>query len=261
MSDSAVLYRRRGLVGLVTLNRPDARNSMSPELLDAFGRAVSEARDDTQIRCLVLTGTGSCFSAGADLNASMQRRDADKTPQERSFAMYEPFLKVLDIEVPVVGALNGHAVGGGFGLALLADIRIANEDAKYGANFARLGVHSGMAISYTLPRIVGAAQAAQMLYTGALVRGRQAQAMGLCNESLRAAAVLPRAMEIAEQIAEGAPLAVRGMKASLRMGLGWEIRQAAWAEAKHQADSLETADAEEGVAALLEKRKPEFKGQ
>jgi enoyl-CoA hydratase/carnithine racemase len=261
MSDSAVFYERRGRVGLVTLNRPDTRNSMSPELLDAFGLAIAEAGEDAEIRCLVVTGKGSCFSAGADLNASMQREEGDKTPQERSFAMYEPFLKVLDIEVPVVGALNGHAVGGGFGLALLADIRIANEDAKYGANFGRLGVHSGMAISYTLPRIVGAAQAAQMLYTGVLIRGRQAQAMGLCNEAIPAERVLPRAIEIAEQIAEAAPLAVRGMKASLRAGLGWEIRQAAWAEAKHQAASLQTADAQEGVAAVLAKRKPEFKGR
>ena len=261
MSDPAVLYRRRDQIGLVTLNRPDVRNSMSPELLDAFSTAIEEAREDTASRCLVLTGSGSCFSAGADLKASMQRTEGDKTPQERSFAMYEPFLELLDIEVPVVAALNGHAVGGGFGLALLADIRIANQDSKYGANFGRLGIHSGMAISYTLPRIVGAAQAAQMLYTGQLIRGREAKAIGLCNEALPAEQVMPRAWEIAEQIAGAAPLAVKGMKASLRAGLAWEVREAAWAEAKLQSESLQTADSEEGVAALLEKRKPEFKGR
>lgn len=234
---------------------------MTPELLDAFSEAVDEAIGDGTIRCLVVTGKGKCFSAGADLRSSMQRTDLGKPSREASYAMYEPFLKVLDVEVPVIAAMNGHTVGGGFGLTLLADIRVANVDAKYGVNFARLGIHSGLGISYVLPRIVGAAHASELLFTGRLVRGSEALRMGLVTHAEQAEDVLPKAMEIARAISGSAPMAVRQMKASIRRGLRWEIREAALEEAGLQAASLDTEDAAEGVAAILEKREPRFKGK
>jgi enoyl-CoA hydratase/carnithine racemase len=261
MGERAVLYEKADHIGLITLNRPDQRNAMTPELLDAFSEAIDETRADTSIRCLVITGKGRCFSAGADLRSSMQRTDLGKPSREASFAMYEPFLKVLDVEAPVIAAMNGHTVGGGFGLALLADIRVANVDAKYGVNFARLGIHSGLGISYVLPRLVGAANAAELLFTGRLVRGDEALRMGLVTHAEEAEEVLPTAMQLARAIAGSAPVAVRQMKASIRRGLAWNIREAALEEAGLQAASLDTRDAKEGVAAILEKREPEFTGQ
>ena len=234
---------------------------MTPELLDAFSEAIDQARADDEIRCLVITGKGKCFSAGADLRSSMQRTDLGKPSREASFAMYEPFLKVLDVEVPVIAAMNGHTVGGGFGLALLADIRVANVDAKYGANFARLGIHSGLGISYVLPRLVGAAHASELLFTGRLLRGSEALVMGLVTHAEEADEVLPVAMQLARAVAGSAPMAVQQMKASIRRGLRWEIREAALEEAGLQAASLGTEDAKEGVAAILEKREPEFTGR
>src|SRR5262249_44796184 len=145
------------------LNRPDNRNSMTPELLDAFASAAAQARS-ADVRCVVLTGTGSCFSSGADFKSTVQRQAA-RAPNERSYAMYESFLSLLDIAVPVIGALNGHAIGGGFGLALVCDLRIGARDAKYGANFVRLGLSPGMAISYMLPRLIGMARANELLLT------------------------------------------------------------------------------------------------
>src|SRR2546423_921764 len=135
----AVRYHTDGALGVITLDRPDNRNSMTPELLDAFTAASARARDDTAIRALVVTGTGSCFSSGADFKSNLQR-DPGAAPHERSYAMSEPFLSLLDIAVPIVGALNGHAIGGGFGLALVCDLRIGAVAAKYGANFVRLGL-------------------------------------------------------------------------------------------------------------------------
>jgi enoyl-CoA hydratase/carnithine racemase len=261
MGEQAVLYESADRIGLITLNRPDHRNAMTPELLDAFSGAIDEARADGAIRCLVITGTGKCFSAGADLRSSMQRTDLGKPSRDASFAMYEPFLKVLDVEVPVIAAMNGHTVGGGFGLALLADIRVANVDAKYGANFARLGIHSGLAISYVLPRLVGAAYASELLFTGKLIRGDEAKRVGLVTHAEDAAEVLPTAMGLARAVAGSAPMAVQQMKASIRRGLRWEIREAALEEAGLQAASLGTDDAKEGVAAILEKREPEFTGR
>jgi enoyl-CoA hydratase/carnithine racemase len=261
MGEQAVLYEAADQVGLITLNRPDHRNAMTPELLDAFSEAIEQARADQRIRCLVITGTGKCFSAGADLRSSMQRSDLGKPSREASFAMYEPFLKVLDIEVPVIAAMNGHTVGGGFGLALLADIRVANVDAKYGVNFARLGIHSGLGISYLLPRLVGAAYASELLFTGRLIRGSEALRVGLVTHAQEADEVLPTAMQLARAIAGSAPRAVQQMKASIRRGLHWQIREAALEEAGLQAASLATEDAKEGVAAILEKREPEFVGK
>lgn len=259
--DPAVLYERRQHVGLLTLNRPDNRNSMTSELLDAFAAAVQQVRADEGLRCLVVTGRGPSFSAGADFRSQIQRDQAGLTPPEKSYAMYTAFLSLLDVEVPVVGALQGHAVGGGFGLAIVTDLRIASEEAKYGANFARLGLHPGMAISYLLPRLVGVPRALELLLTGRLFSGREGADLGLFNRAVPAEQVLPQALELAEQIAANAPIAVRLMKRSIYQGLGWDTRTAAWREAFAQAATVATDDAREGMAALLDKRPPVFHGR
>jgi len=233
---------------------------MTPELLDAFAVARERAQGDREIRVLVVTGTGTCFSSGADFKATLQR-DGAAAPHERSYAMYEPFLSLLDVAVPVVGALNGHTVGGGFGLALVCDVRIGAEDAKYGANFVRLGLAPGMAISYLLPRLVGVARANELLLTGRLVDGREAAALGILNRAVPAAQVMESAMALAGEIAAAAPLAVRATKAAIRRGLELNVREAARLEAFAQAETLATDDCREGIAALLGKRTPEFTGK
>lgn len=263
MTDSAVRFEQQDTIGIITLSRPDNRNSMTPELLDAFATAVAAARAADGVRCVVITGSGACFSAGADFKSVLQRDDggAWRAPHEKSFAMYQPFLSVLDITVPVVGALNGHAIGGGFGLAMCCDIRIGALGAKYGANFTRLGLSPGMAISYILPRLVGISRACEMLFTGRLVDGVEAERIGLLSTAVEASDVLPRSLELARAIAASAPVAVRETKRALYRGLGWDPRAAAHLEAFAQAESVATADAAEGIAALLEKREPQFKGR
>lgn len=257
----AVRYTRDGHIGVITLDRPDNRNSMTPELLDAFSAASAAAKQDHGARCIVITGTGSSFSAGADFRSQLQRANPDHAPSERSFSMYEPFLSVLDLPVPVIGALNGHAVGGGFGLALVCDLRVGSTEAKYGANFVRLGLAPGMAISYLLPRLVGVARASELLYTARLVTGQEALELGILNRAVAPLEVLPMAMQLASAIAEGAPLAIRATKAAIRRGLELHVREAARAEAYAQAETVGTADAQEGITALLEKRAPMFTGR
>ncbi len=256
----AVRYHADQMVGVITLNRPDNRNSMTPELLDAFAEASAKARADSSIRCLVVTGTGACFSSGADFKSTLQR-DTGEAPHERSYAMYVPFLSLLDIEVPVIGALNGHTVGGGFGLSLVCDMRIGALDAKYGANFAKLGLAPGMSISYLLPRLIGMARASELLLTGRLVDGREAESLGILNRAVPTADVLPEAMALATTIAGNAPIAVRATKAAIRRGLALTVREAAREEAVAQAETIATADAAEGIAALLAKRTPVFTGR
>ena len=265
MSD-AVRFEAQGDVGVLTLARPDNRNSMTPELLDAFAAASAAAAAATAsptapVRCVVVTGTGACFSSGADFKSVIQREGDDRAPHERSYAMYAPFLSLLDLPVPVIGALNGHTVGGGFGLALVCDVRIGAREAKYGANFVKLGLAPGMAISYLLPRLIGVARASELLYTGQLVDGTEAERLGILSRAVASAEVLPAAIALARTIAANAPVAVRATKAAIRRGLALEIQEAARAEAHAQAASIATEDAREGIAALLAKRAPQFTGQ
>src|SRR6185295_12734278 len=260
MLDPAVRFAVSDAIGVITLNRPDNRNSMTPELLDAFAAASAEARA-ADVRCVVVTGTGSCFSSGADFKSTLQREGDRRAPHERSYAMYESFLTLLDLGVPVIGALNGHAVGGGFGLALVCDLRIGARDAKYGANFVRLGLAPGMAISYTLPRLIGLARANDLLLTGRLVDGAEAEQLGILNRAVAAGDVLGEALALARTIADNAPRAVRATKRAIQRGLELQIRDAARLEAFAQAESVATDDAREGIAALLAKRPPKFTGR
>lgn len=260
--EDAVIVNEIGHIAVIQLNCPQNRNSMTPQLLDGFAAAVARVREMPHIRCVVVTGSGENFSAGADFRSQIQRDEPGlfRTSAERSYAMYTPFLSLLDLEVPVIGALNGHAIGGGFGLALVTDLRLASATAKYGATFARLGLHSGMAISYLLPRLVGVQRAAELLFTGRVFHGDEGERMGLFLQALPSDQVLPAAMALAERIAANAPIAVRLMKKSFYEMQGWDPRAAAWREAFAQATTVDTEDAKEGMAALLAKRQPEFGG-
>jgi len=254
-----VLLEKKNHIVQITFNRPGNRNSMDGEVMPAFLEAVHQVKEDDDARCLIVTGTGESFCTGADFKNRPDERE-DLLPHERLMHVYEPFLNVGDIKVPTIAAMNGHAIGGGFGLAMICDIRVANRDSKYGANFVRLGLHSGMALSYMLPRLIGLPRAGELLYTGRLIDGGTAEKMGLVNYVAKGDEVLLKAWELAEEIASAAPIAVRMVKQSVYRGLTWEPRRAAEIEAHCQSRTKETHDAQEGVSALLEKRKPVFKG-
>jgi enoyl-CoA hydratase/carnithine racemase len=261
MSDAPVLYDAQDGIAVLTLNRPDNRNSMTPEVMDAFRDAVARASADSKLRVAIITGNGKSFCAGADFkSASPALQRDERADHERLYQMYEPFLNVFDLPIPTVGALNGHAIGGGFGLTLVCDIRVANRDARYGANFSRLGLHSGMAVSYLLPRIVGVPKAAELLFTGKLIDGAEAAEIGLAHQAVEADRVLEASMAYAKEIAAAAPEAVRLLKRSLYRGAGWQPRDAARLEAFSQAATMRMDDAKEGIRALLEKREPAFTG-
>jgi enoyl-CoA hydratase/carnithine racemase len=261
MSEPAVLYEVRDAIAAITLNRPENRNSMTEDVLSGLEAAIAEVRGDRDVRAVVIAGTGRSFCAGADFKQGAQRGAEGLQPNERSFAMYQPFLAVLGIEVPVIGALNGHAIGGGLGLAMVCDMRVANRASKYGANFTKLGLHPGMATTYLLPRLVGVPRAAELLFTGRLVSGEEAERIGLVNYAVDGADVVERAWELARECASCAPIANRWTKRSLYRNVDWQPEAAAELEAGLQARTLETKDHAEGVAALLEKREPKFRSE
>ncbi len=263
MSEAAVLYELSDHVATLTLNRPDNRNSMTPDLLAGLAEAVEGVRADADVRCVVVTGRGKSFCAGADFKQSRDDDDADayRAPHDRAYALYAPFLSLLDIEVPVIAAMQGHAIGGGLGLAVVCDLRVANREARYGANFVRLGLHPGMSTTYLLPRLMGVPRAVEFLLTGRIVSGSEAAEAGLVHYAVAPQEVLPRARALAEEIASAAPLAVRWTKRSIYQGLDWNPPRAARHEALVQSRSMETQDFREGVAALLGRRSPKFHGR
>ena len=247
------------LIGQLVFNRPDNRNSLTPEMLEALKNAITATKKDTGIRCLIITGTGKSFCAGGDFKGGAEN---SKIPfsQQGLIDTYSTCMELLKIKVPVIGALNGHAIGGGFGVALLSDIRVASSNALYGANFARLGMHSGMSLSYILPRLIGLTKANELMFTGRRFSGHEGERIGLFNYALPAEQVWAKSLELAEEIAACAPNAVQAMKQSIISNLDWDPHSRLANEALHQSASFDSNDAREGIAAMMEKREPVFTG-
>ena len=217
----------------------------------------------------MLTGAGRAFSAGGDLAMieSMARQGSSKpgddTRREISQFMrrfYDLYLSVRDLPCPTIAAMNGAAIGAGLCIALACDTRIAARDAKLGLNFTRLGIHPGMGATWTLPRIVGPAHAAELLFTGTIRDGTEAERSGLVNRAVDGEAVLPQTLEMARAMALSAPIAVRGTKRALAHSLDSDLAGQLDFEAHQQSLCCESADLGEGLAASRGKRPPRFRG-
>jgi enoyl-CoA hydratase len=257
--------RHDGGVTVVTLNDPDRRNAMTAEMGDALRDTFLDLGEDAGLRCAVLTGGGSAFSAGGDLrmledHARRAREDGfDASTDMRAF--YDRFLSVRDLPVPVVAAVNGHAIGAGACVALACDLLVVAEDARFGLNFSRIGIHPGMGGSWLLPRLAGRQRAAELLYTGRLATGAEVASYGVALEAHPSAGVLPRALELAGEIATSAPQVVRQLKRSLVATWDRDLGDQLDAEAAYQADNYRTADVVEGLTAVRERRGPDFSGR
>lgn len=257
--------RRDDGVAVVTLNDPDRRNAMTVEMGDALEATFGELATDADLRVVVLTGAPPAFSAGGDLGMleDLARRTRDEgfdaTATMRAF--YRRFLTVRDLPVPVVAAINGHAVGAGLCVALACDLLLVADEAKVGLNFARLALHPGMAGSWLLPRHLGGQRAAEWLYTGRLVSGTEAAAAGMALRSMPAQEVLPAAIALAEDIASSSPLVVRQLKLSLEHAPTTTLAEQLDREAAAQAVNYGTEDFVEGITAGRERRAPRFTGR
>ena len=245
-------------VATVELHRPP-NNFFDYDLIHEIANAYERLDADPRCRVIVLCSEGRHFCAGADFSArekwSRERLD------RQAGQLYVEAVRVFSCTKPVVAAVQGAAVGGGLGLALSADFRIACEEARFVANFARLGIHQGFGLSVTLPRLIGPNRAALMLYTGRRLKGAEAVAIGLADELVDRAHVRSRATELAIEIAESAPLAVQSIRATLRRGLADAVREATDHELAEQSRLRQTDDHREGVAATAERRPAEFKGR
>ncbi len=237
-------------VAVVQFSRPP-NNYFDAPLIAAIADAYDRLDDDPDCRAIVLCSTGRHFCAGADFAA--------KNPA--GGALYEAAVRLFVARTPVVAAVQGAAVGGGLGVALSADFRVASPESRFAANFARLGIHHGFGLTVTLPAVVGEQRALELLYTGARVGGEEARAIGLCDRLVAAPRLREEAIAFAAEIAASAPLAVRSIRATMRGDLAARVRAATGRELAEQAKLFPTADFDEGVAATAERRAPRFKGE
>lgn len=261
-----ILFEISEGVGLLTLNRPDQRNAMNAALCDAFVQTVDRICDEPSVRAVVITGAGRSFCSGADFTTlgDLAGRSGAPGPMAMHQAIhrfYDAFRCVNRIPVPTIAAVNGAAVGGGLGLALHCDIRILSETAKIGANFARLGIHPGMGITALLPRLMGYEAAAELLFSGELIRGAEAASLGMARKAVPKEEVLPEAMAMARRFATSAPLAIPLIKKTLRLASAQRLDEVLEMEAYAQVLLGQTEDASEGVQAMLSRRDPEFTGK
>ena len=261
-----IVEERHGAVMVWTLTRPDRLNAL-PDLDDgeAFAAVCEAVNADPSIRCVVMTGAGRAFSAGGDLKAMKARADlfegSGAAIRERYRRVVHRIVRSLyGLEVPLIAAVNGPAMGLGCDIAGLADIRLASTEARFGVPFIKLGLIPGDGGAWLLPRNVGYARAAEMLFTGEAIDAETALAWGLVNRVVPAAALMDEALKLADQIAGQPPRALRMAKALLRQGRDANFDQLLEMSAAVQAVAHLTDDHLEGVQAVIDKRPGQFKG-
>ncbi|MDQ0884283.1 enoyl-CoA hydratase [Peribacillus sp. V2I11] len=247
-------------IALVTLNRPDAANALSTELLHCLAEGLDELKRDSNLRTVIITGAGEkAFCAGADLKERAGMND-DKV-KETVKLIGDTITAVENLPVPVIAAINGSAFGGGLELALACDIRIASETAKVGLTETSLGIIPGAGGTQRLPRIVGMPIAKELIYTARKLDAKTAHALKIISHVYSPQLLLEEAKKLAGEIAVNAPLALRAAKAAINHGAETNLKTGLQIEKDCYQTTLKTRDRLEGLSAFKEKRKPVFKGQ
>jgi enoyl-CoA hydratase/carnithine racemase len=246
-------------VALITLNRPEAHNSMSAAIIEGIGEAYRRCDQDNAIRVVVVTGAGKAFCTGADMTAGADTFDSSAQTVEIDSCPLS--MQAWDVRKPVIAACNGHAVGAGLGLAVQADMRVFANEGKYGFLQSRRGVVTDFAMEYVLPRLVGFERAFELLVRAPRLSGEEAVAWGLAGRSVPAEQVLDTAMEIARDIATGcAPLPVGLHKQLMWRGLDMPLGEFAALESRALNHTMTKPDAVEGGMAYFERRAPNWTG-
>jgi enoyl-CoA hydratase len=256
MADCLVEQDEHVLV--VTMNRPEARNALSSEMLKIMREAWDRVDEDDSVRCCILTGAGGAFCAGADLKAMTSNH-----PGESSFdaARIEPLLKGRRLTKPLIAAVEGPAIAGGTEILQATDIRVAGESAKFGVSEARWGLYPLGGSAVRLPRQLPYTLAADILLTGRHLRAEEALRIGLIGHVVPDGQALTKAKEIARTIAANGPLAVRAMLRTIRETEGMPENEAFEIDARNGMEVFRSADAKEGPRAFAEKRPARFEGR
>jgi enoyl-CoA hydratase/carnithine racemase len=259
-----LIYARQGPVVTLTMNQPEQRNPLTGNTAVAeFLAAIERIQDDRGVRCVILTANGPSFSAGGDIRdmkrqASPEVSEMDIRHDYRRGIQRLP-LALFNLEVPVIAAVNGHAIGAGLDLACMCDIRIASDNAKFAESFVRVGIVPGDGGVWLLPRVIGLARAAEMAFTGDTIDAQQALAWNLVSRVVPHAHLMDAARELAGRITANPSHSLRLTKRLMREAIHAPLDTILEMSAAFQAISHKTEDHAEAVNAFLEKRAPNFK--
>lgn len=262
MSAKTVEMDIKERICVLTLNQPNTLNAMSEEMAKDFSDAIEKLKKDPEPKVVILTGAGRAFSAGADLG--MLTSKIISTPsqnKENGFDFYRSFLRIMDLKIPTIAAINGHAIGAGACLPLACDMRIAANNCKIGFTFAGIGLHPGIGAEYFLPRIIGRARTFELLMTGDIITSEEAYRIGLINHLTSPEELMNRAMELAKKIAAMPVLPIRLLKESIDAAINSNLTDTLHREATYQSLCFMSGDLQEGIDAVREKRTPKFRDE
>ncbi len=252
-----IAVTRAGPLATIEIRRPP-NNFVSVAMVAEIADALEALDRVPDCRAIVLCAAGKHFCAGADF--SSRGPDARGEPVERGRHLYKEAIRLWRTGKPIVAAVQGAAVGAGLGLAVMADFRVACPEARFSANFTRMGFHPGFGLTATLPRLIGAQQAAFVFYTGRRFTGEDAKAIGLVDQLVPQERLIETATALATEIAEAGPLAIVSTRETLRRGLADAVQAATEREYQEQTWLRQTDDFREGTKAMAERRRPDFKG-
>jgi 2-(1,2-epoxy-1,2-dihydrophenyl)acetyl-CoA isomerase len=257
-----VIFRREGQVEVIVLNRPKVLNAFNFNMLSLLTRRFEDMQQEDEVRAVVITGEGRGFCTGADLTGGGARADAHTPMGMRlSTHLYSRMIRsMVELEKPIIGALNGDAAGAGCNFALACDLLIASERARLIQVFVRRGLVADAGGTFFLPRLIGLARAKELMFSGEALDAQRAVELGLVNKVVPHERLMDEAMETASRLARGPTRAIGMIKRMLNRSFESDLSTALELEACMQGIAVSTEDVREGITAFLQKREPEFRG-
>ena len=262
MEEKHVIYESDGQIATITLNRPEAKNAFSPEMITLWRESLEKAGADDSIRVIVVTGKGDTFCSGGDIKDMAEGRLVSWDMKRFLWdGVHRIALTLEDLDKPVIAAINGYAMGAGFDMALMCDLRVTSDRARLSESYINMGLIPGDGGAFFLPRLVGTSKALELLLTGHVMTAEEALGLGIVNRVVPHDRLMEETLKLASVIAGKPPLAVRMMKRAVYQGLTSTLRAHLDYISSQESLLSETGDHREAARAFLEKRKPVFRGK